>query len=180
MLKSPRLQKNKNAFTLLEVMIAIFVIVVGIVGTISLIQQTISFIALSSSRLVASYLAQEGIEIVRNIRDGNWLETRTAPNPWDEGLTDCSGGCTADYKHSYGPNQLDPTLPAYSNQFLNIDVDGFYSYATGSPTKFKRKITIISDFDAGAPRLKVSVLVEWQQIGKTQQVTAQEYLYNWR
>lgn len=165
MLKCSNVKMNKG-FTLIEVMIAIFVMAVGIVGALSLIQQTIAFAALSSSRLVASYLAQEGIEIVRNIRDGNWLEE----NPlWTDGIG--NGIWEGDYTMT---QNLEPWNSP--GRYLKID-NGFYKYSpSGSQTKFKRKITIVD----GTDTLKVSVLVEWQQIGKTHQVTAQEYLYNWR
>ena len=74
----------KKAFTLIEVLIAIFLITVGIAGAFDLIQRTVAFSAISSSRLEAVYLAQEGIEIIRNTRDSNWL----AENPWDSGIED--------------------------------------------------------------------------------------------
>jgi len=166
------LRYSDAGFTLIEVLTAIFVILVGVVGVLAIIQQTIAFAALSSSRLAASYLAQEGIEIVRNIRDGNWLEEVN----WDIGL---GGG---EYEADYD----DSDLSSYQDRYLYIDgTNGFYKYITTPAsgdiqTKFKRKITITSDMDGATPRLKVSVLIEWQQIGKPHQVTAQEYLYNWR
>jgi len=171
MLQYSNLKQNKNGFTLIEVLAAIIVIIVGVVGVLALIQQTITYTALSSSRLVASYLAQEGIEIVRNIRDGNWLEQRTnSAISWTDGLS--AGDWEADYN--------DAVLSSYgAGRYLKID-GGFYNYESGDNTKFKRKITIVQDIDGGNPRLKVLVLIEWQQIGKTHQVTAQEYLYNWR
>ena len=172
--------KTRNGFTLIETLSAIFIILIGLVSGLSLITQTISFMSLASSKLVASYLTQEGIEIVRNIRDTNWLEG--SGNFWDEGLTGCSTGCIADYKHSYDPSdQEDPDLPGYSDQFLDVDSAGFYSYDPGTATKFQRKITINNGFDSeGISILNVSVVVNWQQAGKTNTVSAQEYLYNWR
>lgn len=79
---------NKS-FTLIEVLIAIFLITAGMTGAFNLIQRTAVFSSISSSRLEAAYLAQEGIELVRNIRDSNWL----AGSPWDQGLTGCETGC---------------------------------------------------------------------------------------
>ena len=174
--------KIKNGFTLIETISAIFIILIGLIGGLTLITRTISFMSLASSRLAASYLTQEGIEIVRNIRDTNWLEG--SGTSWDEGLTECSTtGCVADYKHSYGPDQLDPILPTYSSQFLNVDVDGFYSYdSSGSSTKFTRKITIIpndTDDEGYSPIVDVLVSVQWQQLGKSHTVSAREYLYDW-
>ena len=159
--------KTNKGFTLIEVLTAIFLIVAGLIGVLSIISQTISFTSLSSSKLVASYLAQEGIEIVRNVRDGNWLEQEG----WKTGLAD--GDWQADYN--------DLALFNYNdNNFLKIDSSGFYSYDSGNNTKFKRKITIKQETDAeNNEYLKVSVEVMWKQIGKDHTVTAQEYLYNW-
>lgn len=74
---------NKG-FTLIEVLIAIFLITVGIGGAFNLIQKTVEYSAISSSRLQAAYLSQEGIEIIRNQRDSNWL----AGNSWTQGIVD--------------------------------------------------------------------------------------------
>jgi len=45
--------------------------------------QIISYINVSTLRITASYLAQEGIEIVKNIRDTNCLERASS---WNYGL----------------------------------------------------------------------------------------------
>jgi type II secretory pathway pseudopilin PulG len=161
----------KQGFTLMEAIVAIFVITTGIVGVFALVTQTISSATYSTDRLIAAYLAQEGIEIVRNIRDTNWLEGGS--NSWNEKLDTCSGGCRADYTYS---QQVDLTLPAYTGQFLNIDVSGYYGYSGGSPTKFQRKITISSNVDGS---LNVKVEVFWQEKGKPYKIEAQENLYDW-
>jgi hypothetical protein len=72
---------------------------------------------------------------------------------------------------------LHPDLTTkYTGQVLKIDtVNGFYSYSAPTPTKFKRKIVIISAGDI----LNVCVRIEWQEKGKTYKVEAQENLYNW-
>lgn len=73
---------NKG-FTVLEVLIAILVISIGVLGTYSVIQNIISETFSSTYRLTAAYLAKEGIETVRNTRDTNWLEEEN----WDNGLS---------------------------------------------------------------------------------------------
>lgn len=157
---------EKKGFTLLEVIIAIFIITTGIVGVLGLISQTITVTNISSQRLIAAYLAQEGVEIVRNIRDTNWLEE--APS-WDDGLT------VGDWEGDYDDIQ---NLTSWINpgNFLNVDAAGFYSYSAGTQTKFKRKITIQPVVNI----LEVSVLVEWQYKGNTYSISVQENLYNWR
>lgn len=179
---------NNKSFTLIEVVIAISLLTIGLLAVYNVIQQTIVFASLSTSRLGAAYLAQEGIEIVRNIRDSNWLENRSVATSWDEGLTGCSAGCEADYTT---PTALDPILISYDGgRFLYIDIDdidgdgftNFYRYidSPGSndiPTKFKRKIMIMPD---GLDILEVTVKVSWEERGRPHNITAQENLYNWR
>ncbi len=86
MLSTKEEKKSDNfklkGFTLLEMILAIFVLVVGILSIMSLIQGTISANALAVDRLTAVYLAQEGIELVRNKRDSNWL----AEESWNDKL----------------------------------------------------------------------------------------------
>ena len=158
----------------MEVLVAIFLITVGVLGAMTVVNQTTTFTQVTSSRLVAAYLAQEGIEIVRNIRDGNWLENRDVTTSWKEGLTACSAGCEIDYNNFNNPGAEDPSLQSYNGgQFLRIDpTSGFYNYTSGDETKFKRKITITEDSD----KLKVSVTVYWD----SHEITVEEYLYNWR
>jgi len=167
---------KERGFTMIEMITAIFIVTVGILGIFGLINQTISQISTSSSRLTAFYLAQEGIEVVRNIRDSNWLEARENPNIlWDEGIP--AGSWEADYTTQ---NLSQP----YAENYLNIS-NGFYSYSSGTQTRFKRKITIFDKTNLdGDPEgvfdlLKVLVEVSWEERGRTHQVTAQENLYRW-
>lgn len=172
---------KRKGFTLIELIIVVFVLAIGILGVYSVYSQIISYTTISLSRLTASYLAQEGIEIVRNIRDTNWLEGES--NPWDEGLTSCLAGCEADYfcttvEEPAPDNPISHNcFKAYgTGNFLKIDpTNGFYNYATGDNTKFKREITITPIGNI----LKVSVTVSWQEKGKPYNITAQENLYNW-
>lgn len=157
------LNNQKKGFTLLEGILAIFIITLGVGGAYALISQTISFGGLSSQKLIATYLAQEGIEIVRNIRDTNWLEGEN----WKNGLG--PGDWEGDY------NMTQNLLPS-ANRFLNIDGNGFYGYSGGTKTPFKRKINLSYPQD---DILKVIVEVEWKERLRTHKVSAQENLYNW-
>jgi type II secretory pathway pseudopilin PulG len=167
---------KKNSFTLLEVMIAITVLTLAVGGSFALVQQTLIAASSNQSKLIAHYLAQEGIEIVKNIRDSNWLEQRITPTiSWDEGLAE--GEWEADYD--------DEELTQYYNggNFLNIDANGFYSYSLGEETKFKRKI-IISDKedlngDEKPDKMKITIQVEFKERGRTHKIETIEYLYNW-
>src|SRR3989344_5252969 len=65
-------QKNK-AFTLVETLVAISIFTVSLLGIMSVLASGISSTNYAKQKMIASYLAQEGIEYVRNIRDTNVL-----------------------------------------------------------------------------------------------------------
>lgn len=167
----PLSQIQKGAgFTIPEVLIAIFIILVAMGGAFALIQRTVASSATVSNQLVASYLAQEGIEIVRNIRDTNFLGIhKVGGGSWtDGGLGGCSGGCEAQYDSS--------GLILSTGNFLNIQGNGLYGYGVGTRTPFKRTITIAS---IGPEQIEVSVEVFWDERGQTRRVKAATELYNW-
>ena len=198
------MQKEKG-FTIIELAISIFILSFAIVGIFGAFSLMIVATNNASARLTAAYLAQEGTEIVRNIRDNNWLDENSAGQTtayWKTGLTNCSNylGCEADYEST--------TLPAYNNNYLYIDSDGFYSYKSGSlgakQSKFTRQIKIEclnpdGSVDTGCAStdyvLRVTVNVYWDEKATLVNpngckandftknaacsFTTQEYLYNW-
>lgn len=173
----------KNSFTILEVILAITVLTIAVSGSFILIIQTIGSISVIQSRLIASYLVQEGLEISRNIRDSNWLKNQD----WDQNLE------AGDWEGDYLTLTSCPPPCQYDNglRFLGIDGNGFYSYnyASGNEAIFKRKITfsdkedldkdLEKDPEEKPDRLKVSVEVFWREKGQIRSLVAQEYLYNW-
>lgn len=157
--------KNKG-FTLIEVIIAVAVIVTALVSLIALITFSVSGIRLGGPKIIAINLAQEGIEIVRNIRDSNWLADKRTSDTWDDGLD--SGQWRVQY------NQLG--LLSFSNMSLKIDSNGFYQYDLGSNTPFYRKIIIAH---IGNNQIKAISEVTWSEKGRSQIIQVEDILYNW-
>jgi type II secretory pathway pseudopilin PulG len=152
---------NKS-FTLIETLVAISILTTGILAISSLISYLISVSSISKQRLVAAYLAQEGIEIVRNLRDTNLISLRN----WDYGLD--NGEWQADYD--------DLSLSSYSGTFLNLETSGFYGYGSGTPTNFRRVIRLQKSGDV----LNINVEVSWFERGRWYSLTVQEKVYNWQ
>lgn len=170
-------------FTLIEVLAALSIMMIGIVGAFGLISQTLSASNTASMQLTAAYLGKEGIEIVKSIRDGNYLKIHYGEsgydgvNSWMSGLAaagdpvsvNCSAaaGCGADY----GMNRL---YQAYASQNLKFD-GSFYNYTSGSGTVFRRIIRITPQ----AGHLNVIVEIKWSEKGTNHSFVAQENIYNW-
>lgn len=174
------MQHLHKGFTIIEATIAIFILTIGVGGVFALITRTISTGTDVKTRLEAAYLAQEGIEIVRNFRDENFLAIRKGqcnpvenPDCWKKGsvdLTVCAPnvGCEADY------DDASFSSPYGSGRFLSIDSNGFYSYNSGAASGYKRKITIDAP-QADKDKLIVDVEVSWSKGS----VKASTELYNW-
>ncbi len=157
----------KKGFTIIEISIAMAVMAVGLVGIYALVPRVIKTISLNKDRFIASQLAAEGLELVRNKRDSNWLEQSVASTtPWNSGLTSCSSGCEADYD--------DLSFTSYQGRLLKLDSNGFYNYESGEETKFRRKITINAE-EEDVLSVKAEVFLP---TGGS--FSLEEKLYNWR
>jgi prepilin-type N-terminal cleavage/methylation domain-containing protein len=170
-----------KGFTIIELIISIFILSVALVGIFSAFYTVTILTSDSADKLTATYLAQEGMEIVRNIRDTNWLnmDTYCATHDcstgnaysWVDGLTSVGAcgnvgtGCEADYTSL-------ASMSGNSGQYLCIDSNGFYYYTSSCPssstTKFERKIIItpVTDVDTKSDHIiKVVVQVAWDGRG---------------
>lgn len=158
---------------MVELIITIAVLSFGIIGVYNAFYPFIRLTGSISSRFTAAYLAQEGLEIVKNMRDNNFIAHAT----WSAGLTNCAAGCQGDYKTGTSSQTSVNQLGPYNdNNFLKLNADGFYSYDQGTSTIFKRKITISQP---SGDILKIDTQVFWNYNGKPFNFETEEYLYNW-
>lgn len=166
-MKRIRQKTKKNyqrGFTLVESMIAVGLIVTGVMGVLTLISRSLGFSGLAFNRLVAANLAQEGVEVVRNIRDTNWLNHRV----WDFGLAD----------GAYQVSSASQALEIDTDQFLLLDeTTGLFNYESGKETFYKRKVELTR---LNPNEVMVQVTVSWIGRGGGQFNTViEDHLFNW-
>lgn len=65
---------NKTAFSMIEILVGIFIFSLGLVSVYALISSIIKLNDSNKHSLIAWYLANEQIEIIRNIRDTNYIK----------------------------------------------------------------------------------------------------------
>ncbi|MDD5589743.1 MAG: hypothetical protein PHQ47_01040 [Candidatus Portnoybacteria bacterium] len=145
----------------MDVIIASGFIVVALASFLVLQRYIVWAARLSQDRLVASNLAQEGFEVVRNIRDNNW----EAGADWNSGLGQ------DEYLVQYDSSSLIP----YSHKPLLLG--NFYNYVSGTPTKFYRRI-IINEVDSDC--LDLVSEVTWRVLEKDYSEIIEGRLYNWK
>jgi prepilin-type N-terminal cleavage/methylation domain-containing protein len=164
-------KNRKNGFTMIEMIAALFVVSVGIMGVFSLVSQTISYINIISSRLTAIYLSQEGMEIIRNIRDSNFLKiNKGEEGNWDDNLPNDNEYYNLDYQSQSIPDSINN---CNGNSHLEIS-GGFYKCSSSGQFERKAKITKIGD-----DKIDVVIEVSWQERGRSHQVVVRESLYQW-
>ena len=158
----------KKGFSLVEIIIILFIISIGLLGVLSLIIQNIQSQGYNKNNLVAYQLAQEGVELIRMVRDSNWRQGEA----YDAGLND--GIFFMDYQDS-----LPHLSSGVTGEFiLHQGLDGFYYHGgTATSSGFSRQITLKRE---NANTLKVTVNVGWQERGRDSYYDLQTILYNWK
>ncbi len=160
----------RRAFTLIETLVAIAILLIAVVGPISLIGNAIHNLYYAKDEMIAIHLAQEGIEVVRQVRDSNMLDGGI---PWDSWI--------ASGNYIINVNSLDTPVVAYGGgtdpQPVYVDVQGLYNQSGGTATQFKRMVTT-SNVDIGR-QIKVMSTVTWTTGGQIGSVIATDYLFKW-
>jgi prepilin-type N-terminal cleavage/methylation domain-containing protein len=175
--------KKQSGFSLIETMAAVLIIVIGMVGVLSLVAQNIKAQNINKNELIASQLAQEGLEITRWKRDrslasgSNWQNFK---NIFINGGS-FDGSFIIDY---FGNIKLSVDIIDEFDAKLNINnaADFYCHYSMDStncpsnPSIFSRLIEITDNVDY----LDVKCTVQWQERGQPKQYVASTLLYDWR
>lgn len=162
-------KQKQQGFTLIEVLLALSIILIGLVGIFRVEVYALDAARVANEKFRATFLAQEGIEIVKSIRDTNWLNERS----WDAGL-----GVTANSNVEYDSTALNDVA---DNLYLNGSNIYTHNAVGATPTIFSRHIEIAYPADGdGVVYMQVKCVVDFVLKGKTHTVSVEEHLYDWR
>lgn len=141
-------QKEKG-FSMIEVMMATFLVSVGLVAVISLLSAGLRQSTLNKNNLIASFLAQEGVELVRNVRDTNWVNGEESFGGISNG-NDCRAQADAENSNNLSCGVSD----------FQLYFDSVYEHSGSSSqeTRFSRKI-IIEDEAGGEQKIVTSIAI---------------------
>lgn len=173
--------KNKG-FTIVESLVAIIILVFAITGAASAIQIGISSYIFSKDQIIAFYLAQEGFEQIRNLRDENGLKNQN----WLTGISaNSSDPCFFGKSCAADPVPLgNPLLfrcgdtPGTCPVLRQNATTGFFGYNLSWPaTIFRREILLTQ---INAREISILVTVDWSKGPVNRQFRARENLLNWQ
>ncbi|NVP17094.1 hypothetical protein HUU51_00030 [Candidatus Gracilibacteria bacterium] len=123
---------NRSAFSIVEILVGMLIFTMGVVSVYSVIIKTLNLNDYNKNYIIASFLAREQIELVRNIRDSN-------------------------YKKVQVYNQLNPSTSNHTSVFevgKYYKIENDISYSNG----FSVKINEITDFGEGVSELNGKML----------------------
>ena len=176
------MQKNtkynsRGGFTLVETLVAIFVIVTALTAAYSAAQASLKSSTRARDQVVAFYLAQEGFELVKNVRDSN-VQARL---DWLDGLDSTCVGDTCRIS-AFGSNNPKDTIdfcePTGTSCVLQQDSDGRFLHTVGEDdSRFERYFTIRN---SAVDEIEVEMTIEWVQGANEYSFGTTEYIANWR
>lgn len=194
--------QQKTGFTLIETLVAISILLIALTGPLTIAAKGLNTAYYARDQITAFYLAQEGIEYLRNIRDGEALFAES--NPGGDAFPAnilTSGALPIGFNKKF---TIDATLPPLVNRSLNpaaiqvcppagcttlkltVGAGGVstYGYQGLIDTQFTRDITVeqiqLYAFNPAAPyayRLKVTV--SWRSPLPNHSFTLVEDITKW-
>jgi prepilin-type N-terminal cleavage/methylation domain-containing protein len=154
--------KNKG-FTLIETLVAITILMISIVGPLTISQKSLMAATLAKDQVIASFLAQDIIEEIKNDRDILLKERGVINQDWlndfNENLNNCTAVCP-----------------------LFIQQDGTYGTDGSSPnviSKFSKKVSIVADPSSeNINEFIVTAIIYWNTGSIENQVKISNVIYN--
>lgn len=175
------LMYNHKGFTLIETLFAVLIFSASLVSLMTIAGRGISAATTAREQTVAQYLAQEGVEIVRNIRDTAFLTSG-----WSQGFDTCTetDPCHVTYgNNSTIPPVLTPcTVSDPAGCVVYENADAFVD--TGTPSIYFRKIYAVpmgtQDNTGNYTEYKVVSEITWTSKNIQRNVAMQTLLKKWK
>ncbi len=157
---------------MIESIVAASLVVVGILGIMSLLINSAHTSASATNRLTAAYLASEGIEVVKNILDTEYLEGQSFAHDFTPGTT---------YSLSY--DSVSPLLAVGTSTPVQITPAHFFCDSldpgcTGTGTIFNRAVYIGNSGNSAV--LDVQSIISWTENGASKTFTLEDKFTDWR
>ncbi|OHB06261.1 MAG: hypothetical protein A3A26_00080 [Candidatus Zambryskibacteria bacterium RIFCSPLOWO2_01_FULL_47_14] len=186
----PAKLQRSGGFTLVESLVAVSIFSIAVVTLLISLGRGLSDTGYVKKKITAEYLAAEGIEYMRNLRDTYILYSSSGGwSTFNSVLT--SGSCfTANgcYFNDQNVSYTDDSMPIVDLQLfacttstcsnaplLYNSATGKYGY-TGSSSGFNRQVRVNT---INVNEIRIRSTVYWTQNSGNYSITFSENLYNW-
>jgi type II secretory pathway pseudopilin PulG len=119
---------SQSGQTLIETLVAIFILTMGVTAAVGLANFALGSSTSVTKQIIATGLAREGIEAVKNMRDTNWLHDTLSTNCYNftTGASDASCYKHWDSDRNGGVYCFDPTNNGGNCSGNGLSSDTFY------------------------------------------------------
>ena len=156
-------QTRQSGLTIIEVLVTLSILTLVLTGVTSSIISSFDVAKSVQNSFVASGLAQEGIEIVRNIRDSGFLAGSPA-------LVDGT------YRVQWSDRSLSQLAgPLEAEPTLSQNTSGVIGYSPGKDTGFRRIVML----SGSAVEKTITVTVYWTERSVQKSLTTSTVFYDW-
>ena len=177
--KIKKFRRINRAFTLVETLVAISIFSMSILGLLSVLASGITNTTYAKEKITADYLAQEGIESIRNMRDsfvlypanGTWTTFKAKLAPCNLG-----NECGFDNSVSKTDQNFIFKCSAHSNGCkLFLNNGNYNTNLNGADSGFVRKVWATTSAD----EVEIFSEVDWTQGSSNYKIIFSENLFNW-
>jgi type II secretory pathway pseudopilin PulG len=171
--------KKASGQLLIESIVAITVIAIAILGIFTLSSRSVSLNRVVSDQYTATYLAAEGIEVVKNIIDTNVVHNCVG---WNTGINLSN----EDFNVNYDTADSSATDSSLALQKFSENSEPLYfenglynNKGNGKRTKFYRKVRL--EYAPNQRSVNIISTVEWANKGNAEfEVVLEDVFYDWR
>lgn len=189
---------QQQGFTLIETLLAVLLLTTAIAGPLTIASRALNAAVVAKDQITAFYLAQDGMEYVRFLRDsacltaGSQIDAGGCPvsdsNSWLSSLSACisTDGSTSCYLDSFANHPSTPTTCSGTCPVMQyVAANKMFNYnGTSNPSiqQFVRTVSIKYDPATNADEAVVTVRVTWTNLaGVTHApITIRENLMRWQ
>ena len=174
-----------GGFVIVETLVAVALVLLAIPAALQMSTKGIYLSTYSKNQMIATYLAQEGIEYIRARRDYNRmlvLKDGVGAANWDDGFSGMADAVRID------PSRPSPIVncsgcniysnPPNASYHLYISSNGFYSHtsAGNTATPFYRGVFVVP---SGTSEYVITSVVRWNAGFVSKTTTLNGYISNW-
>ena len=180
---------SQTGFSLIEVLVAISLLLIALVGPMTFFARNSQSTEVANDRAIATFLAQEGAELIQKVRDDRMLEYFLDPEAdgwaqFRDDITVCMNGtpCGVSIDESGVVNVIDCPSDSDCGLWYNAEADrsGFSHNGAGTETQFIRTVELESPSGANDREVEVISRVQWEStvLSGSQSVEVRTAVFN--
>lgn len=165
-----------KGFTLIETLFAILIFSTALISLLSIAGKGISATQNVRQETTAHYLAQEGLEVVRNIRDSNFI---TGAPSWDDGFSQCFSTSSSSCNLVYDQNKV-PVLDTCTSPCYIQESNGAFITMSGASTSPYSRAIVVTPIGNANDEYLVTSEVSWNAKTIERSVKLETLLKKWQ